>query len=909
VSVLSRRAVTACLVVGPALWLASAVLDRVGTGSGTRVAFLASWPELIGLSVLTLIGAFLLQTLVERRLRGPADVADAFGRHLSPAFALVALVLPFLPWLADKVPAIDALAGPGRWWVFGVVAAQIAWALAAFPARHGRSTAPGSLPRAFVVFLVGAGLYGLCAFRLAPGPIYPGGDEPHYLVVTQSLLLDHDLDIANNHARGDYRAYYPAPLKPDYRVAGPNGAIYSIHPVGLSALIAPAFAVAGYRGASLFLALLAAWAAALAWRWAARTTGSDRAATVGWLAVATSAPIVLHSFAIYPECAAGLALMVGVTWGGDPPVDTKALVIRGLALASLPWLGTKFAPMSAVVLLWVAARAWKSGGGIRAIGTAGVPYAASVLAWLAWFWWLYGVPSPTAPYGEAHQMSLHSLQAGLPGLFADQEYGVIAVAPALAMAVVGWWRSWRAGDRWLVAVVSVPLLVLAATTGAFALWWGGSAPPGREVVSVLPLCVVPLAVAWQTSARRIVQQAGLEWLVFVGMAVTATFVLAHGGLLIANGRDGASELLEYLEPMRQLVRLAPSFIAFRDQVGIPLLVSTVWAVVAVVAWFAAGRLAASREQAPLVASGVGLAALLAIAMVVPIVAGPWLPEAAAVESRAQVEALDRFDALARPWAIDYTPFRLITPVAAMDALRLTASSGMRRAPQPVRVLLNARLALPAGTYRVSLTPRAGASLDGRLGLQVGRLGPPRHEWTVATTPGMAWNAEFALDVDASFVGFRAPGTFDALVDRLEVDPIAVVDVGDRLRTPPVLASAEYGDTVWYFHDDRAYLETGGFWARGHVTTTATVRLSGHGPDGVSLTLHGGPDPTPIRLATPAWSTRLILHPGATTNVLVPAQPDQRLLAVAITSDGGFVPAEHGQPGDRRDLGCWVEVAR
>ena len=43
---------------------------------------------------------------------------------------------------------------------------------------------------------------------MLPSGLFPGGDEPHYLVITQSLLQDHDLDIENNHARKDYAAYY-----------------------------------------------------------------------------------------------------------------------------------------------------------------------------------------------------------------------------------------------------------------------------------------------------------------------------------------------------------------------------------------------------------------------------------------------------------------------------------------------------------------------------------------------------------------------------------------------------------------------------------------------------------------------------------------------------------------------------
>ena len=66
------------------------------------------------------------------------------------------------------------------------------------------------------------------------------GDEPHYLVIAQSLLKDGDLKIENNHRRGDYRAFFGGELRPDYLQRGRNGEIYSIHAPGLPVLVAPA---------------------------------------------------------------------------------------------------------------------------------------------------------------------------------------------------------------------------------------------------------------------------------------------------------------------------------------------------------------------------------------------------------------------------------------------------------------------------------------------------------------------------------------------------------------------------------------------------------------------------------------------------------------------------------------------
>jgi hypothetical protein len=234
------------------------------------------------------------------------------------------------------------------------------------------------------------------------------------------------------------------------------------------------------------------------------------------------------------------------------------------------------------------------------------------------FWWLYGRRRLSAVW-LVHQMSMATLAAGLPGLFLDQEYGAVASAPALGLAIVGLWRLWRrdADRRWMAMTTAAALGALAVTTGSFALWWGGSAPPGRELVAALPLVAVPLGWLWHDCARRPVQRAGIEWLVLTGIAATVTLVVVHNGLLIANGRDGASQLLGYLEPARHLVRDAPSFVGFQDHVSVP------WIVSAYLDRHSSDRMACvwrfstrPTRAAALAASGVGLCALVAAAIVV-----------------------------------------------------------------------------------------------------------------------------------------------------------------------------------------------------------------------------------------------------------------------------------------------------
>jgi len=40
----------------------------------------------------------------------------------------------------------------------------------------------------------------------------PTGDEPHYLIMTQSFLRDRDFDLRNNYQQMDYLEYYPTTI-------------------------------------------------------------------------------------------------------------------------------------------------------------------------------------------------------------------------------------------------------------------------------------------------------------------------------------------------------------------------------------------------------------------------------------------------------------------------------------------------------------------------------------------------------------------------------------------------------------------------------------------------------------------------------------------------------------------------
>ncbi|MEZ5290006.1 MAG: hypothetical protein R2745_02905 [Vicinamibacterales bacterium] len=920
----SRAVALFGLVVGAAGWASRAELDEVVVdGVRQRIALVPSWQPFVAFAALALFvtagAAYLLR-------RSRLSTARArFADVLLPGLALGLLVVPYLPVLPDWWPWLQALAGEGIWMIWAIVGSLFVWGVWPLVPRLPAWWARRSLGfQTLTVWIVAATIIGASAARLTHTVLFPSGDEPHYLVIAQSLLKDGDLKIENNHQRRDYAEYFARDLDPHYLTRGSDGEIYSVHPVGMPVLIAPAFALGGYDLVVWAFVAMAAAAAAAAWRWVAVTTAAPGHATLAWAAVAFSAPFLVNAFTIYPEIPAALAVTLAATLALRPAPDARPWhdVALGLLAGALPWLSTKYAPMSAaLVAVTLGRRWWPMHAGERRAGAAGAtlrvlaPYGAALAAWFAFFYAYWGTPWPSAPYGALTQTELDNTFFGVPGLLFDQEYGLLVYAPAYLLAFAGFGTMIRRPGplRRLGLEVLVVFGALLFTVGAFRIWWGGSAAPGRPLTSGLPLLMLPVAIQIGAAGTSATRRAAQHVLIWTGATLAAVLVLAQNGLLLANDRDGTSALLAWLSARWPLWTVAPTFIAHeapRELVDVAM-----WALAAVAGSWALRRArVTNRGAAALAALGLVLATVVVGAAIVRALppADPPLP-GIDLRARARLPALDSFDRVTRPLAIRYAPFHVSRAAEVESLLALGVTPGLRTDPQPVRVLHNGRFSLPAGRYRVDVRWASRRPLPARAGstlaLQVGRIGPPLTTWTVDPAPDGTWSAEFWLPLDAAFVGLRGDGAVERSVAAVTFSPLDVVDAGSRTVTPPVLAAARYGEVLVLFHDELTYPEPTGFWTTGQRASRLSIACPGGCTDGVALRVHSGRRPNQLHLQAFGWTRDVPLVPETQVTVTVPPPPAGGVVELDTNTTTGFVPVDIDPAlHDRRFLGAWIEVS-
>lgn len=942
---LTQRAALVGAAAGIGLWASGGSLDYAAGEAGRyRVAMLPPWWLLVVLAAACAVGAVAIVGATRRLGRGETAARAALDA-LWPLVAAALLVAPYLPWLPDVLPMLVMLAGPGVWIWWGVLTGHVVVALwtAAAEARRtmgaesappeGRDLTPAASKRDLTprrrrwttaVLLASVIASGALAAQFMRTPLFPGGDEPHYLVIAQSLWRDGDLRIENNHQRRDYDEYFHRDLAPHYLTRGVDREIYSIHPIGMPVLMTPVYAAGGYEAVVWAFVLLGAIALTLAWRLAWAVTGSAAAATFGWATLAGGIPWVFNTFSIYPEIPAATAVLVAFTttagWRAGRPftlpgtLHPARFVTAGVALGLLPWLSTKYVVMAGVLGLVVLARLWlpwpaDAPARRRALWrtlAVGLPSALSLAGWFLFFHWIWGTWSPAAPYGSQRETRLEYLPQGGPGLLFDQEYGIVLAAPALLLALPGLWRLLRVSDRRrrLALELMATWAGLLAVVGAFHIWWGGSAIVGRPVVAALPLLVVAVAAQFAGGGAARLTRAAQFALLWLGFALTALVALAQNGLLLVAGRDGSSQVLEYLAPSSNVWTLLPSFLR-QPPVDASLLALT-WGGALLVAGLLTRRVAVRRPISYGRAAAWSSTLSIVVVALVSGLTATLLPASTPprdVDERARVRLLDEFDATARPVAIAYTPLTLLDADDVPGRFALRVNDAGRTAVDRDTQLFGQRLSLPAGRYGLDVVLPPGApAVDGTIALQVGRAGPAYQSWTLEMTPPGTWGRAFELPVDAGFVGIKVTPDVAAAGPRIRLTPQHVVSASARPTTRGVLGSARYGDLQVFVHGEDAWPERDGLWVRGRTTAELTVRSATLRP--LTLDVRAGARPVEVVLALGSESRQLSLSAGETTTVSFPADDGARSLSV--TTSDGFVPADV-EPGsrDRRLLGCWI----
>jgi hypothetical protein len=362
------------------------------------------------------------------------------------------------------------------------------------------------------------------------------GDEPYYLLVSHSLLVDHDLDLANNFAANDARFVGADDLTAGLHArVNQRGALWSTHDIGMSVLVLPAYAAGHYAGGALpasvlarfrmtpgrfayftvsvFLVGLTALGAALLASALRRVTSPALAAIVA-LVVTLSPPVLPHSFLVFPETPAFLVTCFIVWLALRPRVGPRLFVTAALALGVMPWIHRKFSfyvialAVALVVSKWAEIAAQPRRTLVILTTVFALPHVLfHLFTWAAWG--NLGGPQLI----DTHPFHLRGIGTGAAGMLLDRSRGLIPYAPIYLLLPVVWWQSGRRFAVWLL-----PIAALFLPMAAFVTWDAGYSPAARFLVPLMPLAALPAALALRAQwVRRVAVPLLLLQLILLGI--------------------------------------------------------------------------------------------------------------------------------------------------------------------------------------------------------------------------------------------------------------------------------------------------------------------------------------------------------------------------------------------------------
>lgn len=388
-------------------------------------------------------------------------------------------------------------------------------------------------------------------------PRVTSGDEPHYLVLLNSLVADGDLDVANNYQnvheggndagenfRNGRLHHHTAWIGPNGRLVlwtdvyfldlwkwPPNAAghkmpflregvdpaytptkEYSYQWPGVAFLLTPfLFPFAGTQWVEP-LAIFSLWIASvlslLAFTSIARTLQvPTRATCVALVLLFLGTPMWHYARALFSEPFAIAALL----WAYALFAARKHLWLAGILCGMAMLMKATFVVMIAPLGL---ALLWDRKVKPVALFAAPLVVSLAISLWLNHHMfgkWLQG-PQPWLPGDLWH---------GAKGLLIDQEHGLLLYSPVVLCGALGWPALWREQRR-LALVALGGIAGLSALTASYALWTGGYCYGPRLLLPIIPLILLGLLMRCRKLSWRCAD------LVLVGGF--SAFINAHGAV-------------------------------------------------------------------------------------------------------------------------------------------------------------------------------------------------------------------------------------------------------------------------------------------------------------------------------------------------------------------------------------------
>ena len=354
---------------------------------------------------------------------------------------------------------------------------------------------------------------GIISYQLSVAPTERrliGGDEPHYLVVTSTILKHNSLDLAKFWLDPDTDPKLPwANKKEGWKTCdddnhgrlGPDGICYTKHGMGISLVLIPGFLFGGITGSMMQVGLIFGMIGVVMYKFSSKLT-TPRFAFIATMLTCLSTSLLTFSSDITSEIQVALILILILYLFFFKPHNFRYTGVIGILLGSMLFFKLSFAVFIVILLPIFCYLLFNDKKNRKKI-----PIFLGFLMIIVISFYVFQVL--TGPEGSlgggwlanevllegSHRVDedLAGEAIGLANYLFSSHYGLFTFAPLLLVSIFGFPILWTKNRA--IAISSVLLFSFFIIMHSWAFpHAGNSAFPTRYLVPLIPLTAAPLAL-------------------------------------------------------------------------------------------------------------------------------------------------------------------------------------------------------------------------------------------------------------------------------------------------------------------------------------------------------------------------------------------------------------------------------
>ena len=384
----------------------------------------------------------------------------------------------------------------------------------------------------------------------------PRGDEPHYLIISQTLLKYHSLDVMQDYKNGDYRLFYPIVIAPHVS-RNASGQLLPLHSIGGPILWLIPFALFGRLGAVLFISLVSVLIILNIYKFLLTMGIRQSYAFLVSLAFAIASPLYIYSHLLFIEPIGALLCIYVFRKAFQENLTISDLVISSVCLGILPWVHIRFALLEMILFFALLYKIYEQNKlkNFKYYIYYLLPVTILFVLLEVYSYKVWGTLNPAIneinDAGKPDKPFAVLPFSGILGVFFDQEYGLLVNFPLFIFLFVGVVLTLKKkflAYNLLILTLSIPYILIFTS---FRSWSGGWCPPARFILVLLPLYSFYLAYALQ-QINNILSNLVFGVSVVYGFIYNLLSLKAHlNGFNVGKGQN---ETLIYLQTLLHMHR-------------------------------------------------------------------------------------------------------------------------------------------------------------------------------------------------------------------------------------------------------------------------------------------------------------------------------------------------------------------